>query len=237
MGESLLEKYRSSNRKHEIHETFKQDSVVNSFIWQNINGRRFLNYIARIEPMSSIGTVHITFKEPISYISPDETLYLKLSHNETICKLKYIAHGEQDITVYFPDFIKAVENRMEPRFEIKSDFPIYSTIAISSDLTSKSTQSVRLKLIDISYQGLSIYTTKKQFEKLLMSEFFVFTHLNGDAIHTGIQLTYKYSTPFVYPDGRKAKNALRVGFHFDKPLSQYFSDPNCFIMPNVTLSD
>jgi hypothetical protein len=218
------EDYRSSKSKAEILRLFQTDSLVESFIWQNVQGRRFVHRISKVEANPVLQTIHINLKQDFEYLHPQSPIYIKLTKQGTVCKARYLAHGKNDLTLYYPEQVKTLENRNEKRFKLGRDEILKATIVVSHDVVTKSTQAIQLRVLDISYSGISIFVSNKHMDKLLESRTYLFTHLNSLALDFPIQIESVHTNPFSFRVGGKSKNAFKMGFRLTKSLSREFLD-------------
>jgi hypothetical protein len=226
----MLSNYRNSQNKSEITKLFTDDSNAQSFIWQNINSRRFKHAISNLSVNTVLQTIHINLDEDFEFIHPESVFYIKLTENDTVCKCRYLAHGKSDITLYMPKKIKTIELRTENRFLFDRTSSVKATVVVSSDVVaSVATEALSLRVLDISRSGISFYVDNKNIQKLIASDTFILSHLNSVALNPALIIENKYSHSFSFRSGGKSKYAFKLGFKLTESLSQ-------LVIDNVVLS-
>lgn len=220
----MLNNYRNTQNKNEILRLFKNNDSKESFIWQNVEGRRFIHNFRSVSINTVLQTIHITIDGRFEYIHPQSIFYVKLTNNDSVCKAKYLSHSENEITLYYPKDVKTIELRSEPRSAFKKSKNVTATLVVSADVVSISTQAIHLRVIDISKHGISFYVDNKTIDKVLGSATYIFTHINEKALDKPIVIENIYAQPFTFKQGGKSKNAYKLGFRLSDELSDYFLD-------------
>lgn len=211
-------KYRDSLNSKEICNHFKKSDSAKSFIWQNIAGIRKIHYLDRIEVNDTLKIIRIFPISPIEHLDIYDYFFIKLSYQDTICKTKYLSHDASSITLYIPNFIKATEARKLPRVKFRPKENRTVNLIVSSDITSKSTQAIKTKIIDINKYGLGTLSLKNTSELIKNSADILLTHLDDIKLARPIVLQEKYSKDLKVERNGRTKIFYRNGFQFADPL-------------------
>jgi hypothetical protein len=187
-----MENYRDTRSKGEILNTFSVSNPYESVMWQTVGGLRSIFEIEDIKINTTIRTAKLTLKDEHAIIDPGQPIYLKLSKNASIMKLRCLSNSYNEISIVLPDQMKSIENRTSPRIRFSPADERIATIVLTSEFTKSSTQALKFKLMDISQTGLSLIVSDENKELLIRSNGHYLTHLGENELATPIALDFKY---------------------------------------------
>lgn len=222
-----MNKYRNTKSKGEILNTFCVSIPGKSTLWQKNDEKRRVYEVDDIIVNTTIRTAKIILKDEDAHIDPSQTIYLKLSKNDSIMKLRCLNKSYNEISIILPDEIQAVEYRTFPRTRFKPTDTKLGTIVLSSEITQTSTQALKFNILDLSESGLSVMVSDKNKELLIRSNSYYLTHLGDVELPNPVPLDFIYLKNHMVKNKGRTHRSNRAGFrmaHFiDKEFITIFS--------------
>jgi hypothetical protein len=215
-----MDNYRNTKSKVEILNTFSVSNPNMSLLWQTVNGKRSVFEIDDIKINTTIRTAKITLKDDEASVDPKEPIYLKLSKNASVMKLRCLNKSYNEISVALPEEMKSIENREFPRIRFKPTDERIATIVLTSEFTASSTQALKFKLMDISERGLSLIVSDENKELLVRSSGYYLTHLGESELSTPIALDFKYLKNHTLKVKGRSYRSNRAGLMLANGISQ-----------------
>jgi hypothetical protein len=227
----MLKNYRNSTNRIEISKIFDTSLNGENFIWQNLHGRRFIHHIRKIDFDRVLRLVRLELKENIKFIHPSSDLYVKLAEKETVSKLIYMNHENNNITCSLPEHVKSIELRSHQRYKIKKEQPIFAAVLLQSQLMKLTTRTMHLQVADISKNGISLIVLDRDYETLIDAHFCQISHINSVSLSKNIELSPIYNQTHKVLVGQKSKYGHKFGFKMTKTLEQYELDQVLLSIP------
>ncbi|MDA8791622.1 hypothetical protein N9N67_00175 [Bacteriovoracaceae bacterium] len=219
----MLQNYRSSTSRKEILKILKDSSNANtSILWQAFPDHRTIYEINEIETDFPNGVIKVSLNQTEEPINESVPAYIKLSHRETIFKGKVLSYSGESITMSIPDEIKTTELREYPRFNFISDAEKYVVVGVVTDFMRNATQSLKVKLFDISTNGFGAVISegnKKFFYQGAYVYLEMMDSLKVDPKRLGEVV---YLETMTFRNAGKQQKGFKVGIKLIQPLTNNF---------------
>lgn len=217
----MLRNYRNSDNIKEISNILKNSANANdSFIWQNLDGKRFIFSLANIElnkKFMCFSAKVLGDKMP-SY-DPSVVTYCKLDYKDTVFKVLIINIVENTIIFNLPEEVQTLELRAQPRQKFKPSDARYVTISVGVQLMAGASQALKYQLVDISKNGISIVVSPKNIKYFEDGITFKLTTLMDHELLHKLDMQLIYFRPIKYRQKGKIVSGFRVGLKIYQSLT------------------
>jgi len=216
--------FRNSDSLYEIVKIIQSSTPGNTIIWQNRGGKRALYYPSSIFYDEALHTIRFQIKNFDYSLLVDETIYVKLSYNDTLFKGKVVSIDQSVISVYLPEEIKTLELRQNKRiaFMPKDEKKIY--LELAPEITSERVYQLAFTALDVSTGGVSIIVSDNNKQLVESSGKQLLTALGGFELEKPVLLDLRYSQTFRYRIRGKTFLSNRYGFKFLEDIDQSVLD-------------
>jgi len=190
-----------------------------SIIWQTSTDERKIFKIQNINIDEVRKIIRFTFDEKVSELNRNALLYIKLAFRNTIFKGEIIKLANNYIFVNIPEEFQLEELREFPRFEFKSNEDKYASLSIKTDLISNSNLNLKVKLLNISQQGMGLAVSYANGDLIKANSVFL-QAIGKHQFEKPVNATIVYDEHMSYKQNGKAVKCLKLGAKLDIDISQ-----------------
>ena len=211
-------KFRDTTSVKNITSLIKNTAPENSVVWQTINGNRVVYAVDEIQLNEVLKTLKLVIKDFEHNLLVDEIIYIKLSYRETLFKARVINLSGNVLSLYLPTEVKTRELRASERFKFKPKDGKFLTFNISNKQTTI-VQKMKVKVVDISDQGLSVLLSAENKNFLSNASKIELTYLGYIELMFPLKADIKYIQHLKYRDAGKVVFANRAGLMLEKKIN------------------
>ena len=150
-----LFKYRQTSDYREILRLFQKSSEqgVDSFLWQNIAGKRVLHPVSHLE-IDFVGREVVVYLDRPLELNASSVIYCKLSCNDTIFKVQDFFIQQDCLSFKFPQTLQTWELRSSERYSLDESEEYSAVLSVNS--LAEASQQFKVRLNDFSATGLGL---------------------------------------------------------------------------------
>jgi len=216
--------FRNSDSLYEIVNIIKFSTPAKTLLWQNKNGKRTLYQPGQIIFDEALHLIQFQIKNYDFSILVDETIYIKLSYNESVFKGQVINVDHSMISVYIPEEIKTLELRQNKRISFMPKDEKKVHLEIAQEITSERVHHLAFTALDISAGGISLIVSDNNKQLLENSGKHLLTALGRHVLDTPVIMDLRYGQAFRYRIRGKTFMSNRFGFKFLSDINQSILD-------------
>lgn len=211
---SILENYRSSTDYREILRILQKATTdQENFLWQSHALGKTVVPIQYIEIDFIQREVHVTFSSEHYRIDPDLALYVKLGYRTSVFKIADYRQSQNSIYFTFPELIKTLEFRKQPRHKFKPTQDKFVILRSSGNAPYKETGSeLKVRVMDASENGLGLVVSEQNRNFLKNNRILWITGLQDHSLNYPVLAEVMYMNSEVDPKFvSKKQKSLKVG--------------------------
>lgn len=217
---SLIQNYRTSAESKEILRLLQRSGTIEgNFFWQSLaTGKRIIP-ITHIEIDFVARDVKVVFESQKFDLDVAQIIFVKLETNQTVFKVKDFTYNNGELHFAIPDEVKTLEHRIEKRLVVPPTRE--KTLCLRAVQSNSTTQELKVKAVDISYDGLGICVSETNRSFIRHNRILWLTELNGNELRHPIlaEVVYIQSHAAHFRSLGKG-HELRVGLKLSAAIPQ-----------------
>lgn len=211
--EMLLETYRDCTNYREILRIIQKSSYLpGNLIWQSKPEGKLVIEATHLEIDFVSRGIALSFDTQKHRLNPELPLYVKLEHRSSVFKVTQFAEGVNSLHFSFPETVKTVELRSEPRFEFEEGQREASLKPSLNLLNADSGNEIKVRLVDLSRSGAGLLISENNRTFIKRNKFLWLTEIDGRRMYDPILAEVVHAKSD--DEGkmhRRKERALRVG--------------------------
>lgn len=223
-----MKNYRSTKKDSEIKNIVSQSQKSKkNIVWQT-NGE-FRQVFEVLEIIKDIQLNLLIIKLDLNFGQIDTTkdIYVKFAYENSVYKTRCLRFQDDKITIISPSELHTTEKRHAPRKRFRSYQDANVDLAMSVYEDFSKPHNLRLRLLDISFEGFAINVSKTNLDFIRSCLQFNLLEINGRKLASPKAVKLRYVTAVVKNSGGKQNIINRVGFSFvdsftKEQLKMYF---------------
>lgn len=213
-------KYTISTDIEEIKKVLlKSKSSSESIIWQTSSSERKIFNIKNINIDDIRKIVRFEFNDNIKDLNRNALIYIKLAFRNTIFKGEIIKLVNNYIYVNIPEEFQLEELREFPRFEFNGNEDKFASLSIKTELVSNSNLNLKVKLLNISQQGMGMAVSYANGD-LLKENSVQLKAIGNHEFTQPVNAKIVYDEHMSYKQNGKLVKCLKLGAKLDINISQ-----------------
>lgn len=216
----LLETYRDCSNYREILRIVQKSSYLpGNLIWQSRPQGKLVIEATHLEIDFVSRGIAFSYDTQKYNLDPNLPLYVKLEHRSSVFKVKEFAVGINSLVFSFPETLKTLELRSEPRFEFDEGEKEIALKPSLNLLNSDSGNEIKVRLMDLSKSGAGLLISENNRSFIKKNKFLWLTEIDGHRMYDPIlaEVVYAKSDDEGKMHKRKER-ALRVGLKLSSKI-------------------
>lgn len=218
----LLDPYRDCSDYREILRILqKSSSLQDNLLWQSLpSGKKIINP-QHVEIDFISRGVSVFYDAQKYSFDCDLPLYVKLEYRNTVFKVSEFRVGQHNLQFSFPETLKTLELRSEPRVVFANDDRLISLRPTLSAQTNDAGSELRVRLVDLSRSGAGMLISENNRSFLKNNRFLWLTHLNQHSLPDPVLAEVVYMTSEVDRKfSQRKQKQLKAGLKFSSAIPQ-----------------
>jgi len=219
-------KYDISIEPKEILSSLKLSSTnqAESILWQTYDDSRSVFNISNINVDELRSIVEFNVIENNAFVDLAKTAYIKLAHRNTIFKGDVLKITSDRVFMSIPDEVQLEEFREVSRYHFSFKEKRTVGINVQTEIMTNATTSLQMQVMDLSVQGLGLYSSVNNKDLVLNSSSLGLSQLGEYNLPVDLSMQVIHSDDHRFRSDSKEVRVFKFGVKLEHQLDEELID-------------